>query len=54
MSRPLVYKGLLGTGYVMIGFGPYVGYGIMGKAKFEGGGLSYEDDIEFKNTVESG
>jgi hypothetical protein len=50
----LVYKGLLGTGYVMIGFGPYLGYGIMGKAKFEGGSISYEDDIEFKNTVESG
>jgi hypothetical protein len=49
----LVYKGLLGTGYVMIGFGPYVGYGIMGKAKIEGGSLSYEDDIEFKNNVES-
>jgi hypothetical protein len=34
-----VYKGLLGTGYVMVGFGPYVGYGIMGKAKYVGGSL---------------
>lgn len=49
-----VYKGLLGTGYVMVGFGPYVGYGIMGKAKHEGGSVSYESDIEFTNTVESG
>ncbi len=49
-----VYKGLLGAGYVMVGFGPYVGYGIMGKAKYEGGSLSYEDDIEFTNTVDAG
>jgi hypothetical protein len=49
-----VYKGLLGAGYVMIGFGPYVGYGIMGKAKHSGGLLSYEDDIVFTNTVEAG
>ncbi len=49
-----VYKGLLGTGYVMVGFGPYVGYGIMGKAKHEGGSLSYESDIEFTNTVDAG
>jgi len=49
-----VYKGLLGAGYVMVGFGPYVGYGIMGKAKHEGGSLSFENDIEFTNTVEAG
>ncbi len=49
-----VYKGLLGTGYVMVGFGPYVGYGIMGKADHEGGSLTYESDIEFTNTVDAG
>ena len=49
-----VYKGLLGTGYVLVGFGPYLGYGIMGKAKHEGGSVSYESDIEFTNTVEEG
>ncbi|MBW6479275.1 MAG: PorT family protein [Bacteroidales bacterium] len=49
-----VYKGLLGAGYVMVGFGPYVGYGIIGKAKHEGGSLSLENDIEFTNTVEAG
>ena len=26
-----VYKGLLGSGFVMVGFGPYVAYGIGGK-----------------------
>ncbi len=49
-----VYKGLLGQGYVLVGFGPYVGYGIMGKAKHEGGSVSYESDIEFTNTVDAG
>jgi hypothetical protein len=50
----LVYKGSLGNGYVMVGFGPYIGYGIMGKTKYEGGSASLETDIEFKNVVESG
>jgi hypothetical protein len=49
----LVYKGLIGNGYVMLGFGPYVGYGIMGKAKYDDGSTSYKDDIVFKNVVES-
>jgi hypothetical protein len=50
----LVYRGSLGGGYILVGFGPYVSYGIMGKAKYEGGSLSYESDIEFKNVVEIG
>jgi len=37
-----VYKALVGNGYFMLGFGPYVAYGIGGT------------DIEFKTTVESG
>lgn len=31
------------------GVGPYVGFGIAGKAKLEGGGLSVSDNIEFGN-----
>lgn len=50
----LVYKGAVGSGYIMVGFGPYVGYGILGKATFEGGGATVESDIEFKNTLDSG
>jgi len=50
----LVYKGLLGNGFILIGFGPYVGYGIMGKAIFEGGPVTVESDIEFKSVVETG
>jgi hypothetical protein len=49
-----VYKGLLGTGYVMVGFGPYLGYAIGGKAIHEGGTASLENDIIFTNTVAAG
>jgi hypothetical protein len=37
-----VYKALVGNGYFMLGFGPYVAYGIGGK------------NIEFKKVIESG
>ncbi|MDA3879342.1 MAG: outer membrane beta-barrel protein [Prolixibacteraceae bacterium] len=50
----LVYRGSLGNGFILLGFGPYVSYAIMGNAKHDGGSLSYEPDIEFKNTIESG
>jgi len=43
----VVYKALLGEGAIMVGFGPYIAYGIMGKVKAE----NEEIDIKFKNTV---
>jgi hypothetical protein len=46
----LVYKALLGKGYFMLGFGPYVAYGIGGKVIPESGTAI---DIEFKNVVET-
>jgi hypothetical protein len=46
-----VYKGQLGSGFFMVGLGPYVAYGVGGKATFEGGSVSSESDIEFKNEV---
>lgn len=49
-----VYKAMVGKGYFMIGFGPYVAYGIGGKAIYEGGDVSVETDIEFKDEVDSG
>lgn len=49
----LVYKSLLGNGYVLVGFGPYAGYAMSGKDKYEGGSASYENDIEFKNVVDA-
>jgi hypothetical protein len=50
----LVYKGSLGNGYVMVGFGPYVAYGIGGKATVVYSSTTYETDIEFKSVLESG
>lgn len=50
----LVYKGALGDGFVMLGFGPYLGFGIGGKSSVINGSTTYEKDIVFKNTVESG
>ncbi|MDP2424143.1 MAG: porin family protein [Bacteroidales bacterium] len=49
-----VYKGALGNGYLLVGFGPYVGYGIGGKVTTEGGAASVERDVEFKSVVEAG
>jgi hypothetical protein len=49
-----VYRGALGNGFVLVGFGPYVGYGIGGKVKIEGGAVTVENDIEFKSVVETG
>lgn len=46
-----VYKPVLGTGKLILGIGPYVGFGIGGKIKADNGG---EADIEFKNDVDAG
>ncbi len=46
-----VYKAWLGNGYFMLGFGPYVAYGIMGKATFNSGSVTVDSDIEFKKEV---
>jgi hypothetical protein len=49
-----VYKGAVGNGFVMLGFGPYVGYAIGGKATYTAGSIEVTDDIEFTNKVENG
>jgi hypothetical protein len=49
-----VYKGALGNGFVMVGFGPYLAYGIGGKAKIEGGAVTVENDIKFTSVVKEG
>lgn len=54
MPLNLTYKSKLGNGYVLLGFGPYVAYAVGGTAKYQGGNVSYESDIEFQNTIESG
>ena len=49
-----VYKGLLGNGYVLVGFGPYFGYGIGGKLITDDGSLTVKRDIKFQKVVEPG
>jgi len=48
-----LYKPLLGTGHLILGFGPYVAFGIGGKATYEGGGSSLTEKIKFQKTVQS-
>jgi hypothetical protein len=48
-----VYKPQVGAGRAILGFGPYAGFGISGKAKAEIAGQEEEQDIEFKNDVKS-
>lgn len=43
-----MYRGQLGNGYVLVGFGPYVAYAVKGILKSD----TEEIDIEFKNKVE--
>ncbi len=52
MPLNFVYKGKLGNGYVLLGFGPYIGYGVGGKVTVTGGDLSYNGDVVFQNSVE--
>ena len=42
-----LYKPMLGNGHFLLGFGPYLAYGIGGKAKFTIGTLSTEEKIVF-------
>ena len=43
-----LYKPELGTGHLILGFGPYAAFGIGGKYKPESGG---DQEIEFKNKI---
>lgn len=49
-----VYKADLGSGYFMLGFGPYIAYGVGGKATIKGGSATVESDIKFKKEVTMG
>lgn len=46
-----VYKAQLGNGFFMVGLGPYLAYGIGGKAKYDIASVTSESDIVFKNEV---
>ncbi len=49
-----LYKPQLGNGRFLLGFGPYLGYGIGGKAKYTINSISTEEDITFTNEYETG
>ncbi|HSO85484.1 MAG TPA: porin family protein [Draconibacterium sp.] len=51
MPLNFVYKAQLGNGFIFVGLGPYVAYGVAGKAIYEGGSVTSESDIVFKNEV---
>jgi hypothetical protein len=46
----LVYKPTLGSGNLMIGFGPYIAYGIGGDVEYTVDGNSTKEKIEFTDT----
>jgi len=48
-----LYKPMFGKGHLLLGFGPYVAFGIGGKSTYEGGGSSLSEKIKFQKTVKS-
>ncbi len=48
-----LYKPTLGKGKMMLGFGPYIAYGINGKVKYNIGNIVGEDNIEFTSEYTS-
>jgi hypothetical protein len=54
MPLNFVYRAALGNGKIMVGFGPYLGYAIGGKAELVAGDASVTNDILFQNTIEIG
>ena len=47
----LVYKPVLGDGNLIVAFGPYVGYGLGGKAKSDGGDVDIEMGSEEEGSL---
>lgn len=54
MPLNLTYRAQVGAGYVIFGFGPYLAYAVGGNGMYKGGNVSYERDIEFQKSIESG
>lgn len=46
-----LYRPQVGNGYVLLGFGPYVAFGIGGSQKFESGNLTNDQKITFQNEI---
>jgi len=52
MPLNLLYRPQLGKGYILLGFGPYIAYGLGGSEKSEILGLaSYNRSVKYKNRV---
>lgn len=53
-----LFKPALGNGHMLLGFGPYLAYGVGGKLSLEGklGNITYNDDwdVEYTNEVDYG
>ncbi len=47
----LVYKGVVGNSYIMLGGGPYIAFGVGGKVKVTGGSTTVERSIKFKSSI---
>jgi len=53
MPLNLVYIGAVGNGFFMLGFGPYLAYGISGKQVFEGKSITFERGVDY-NAFDAG
>lgn len=48
-----VYKGALGSGFIMLGFGPYMGYAVDGKYTLKNNGTTNTYDFKFQNSIDA-
>ncbi|MFM9909087.1 MAG: outer membrane beta-barrel protein [Chitinophagaceae bacterium] len=46
-----IFKPVLGTSHLLLGFGPYVAFGVGGKATYDALGIKREEKVRFKNDV---
>lgn len=47
-----LYRPALGNGHLILGFGPYIGYGISGRSRYTISSVSTERDIDFTSEYE--
>ncbi len=52
MPLNLLFRPQLGNGHLLLGFGPYLAYGISGKETTQLNSVSIERPVKFKNSVE--
>jgi len=51
MPLNLVYRAVVGDGFILLGFGPYVGYAVGGNVKYRTESMETNKKIEFTNEV---